>query len=453
MQSESTAASVEETMKSEGRGSSSLHDEEGHHWESANAKSFDTAPSSSLSTSSLTTHQSLSDFSDQLRSWRHDDEHGLQTLSPTPEVIDERVDNLSDVTLRSNRKVAIQDLSWEEAENLDLVEQQHAILRQIQLDHEATRKPESRRLSDAAVVVTVQKAPPSQFKRHDDEPPLTPYASFSSCITSRVASATSTSSSQEGRSFRSMSNVPSPTKRRSAECQGLVSSSHEEMILEEEKWLDHFNDPSSIKEQHEIMQQIEDDKRRAQLLNAPSTSPARNEVNSKPTSSSDMLTLENCKIEREPHFVTESLTTSASSRREESSLETNWSTSVVDLQSNKSKPVGGNHQSIGGLKLSSSEGITTSTYGRRKLHVFGKKKTINAIAEGTALLVQCPGCRTVLQVSSGAKLVYCTVCSGVSPIELVHNDSHDKVIAAAVQDAELDLSYQRGLEKQRHRPR
>jgi LSD1 subclass zinc finger protein len=444
MQSELTVASAEETMKSKGRGSSSLPDES-HHWESANTKSFDTAPSSSLSTSSVTTHQSLSDFSDPLRSWRHDDEQGLQALSPTPEVIDERVDHLSDVALRSNRKVAIQDLRWDEAEDLDLVQQQHAILRQIQLDHEANLKPESRRSSDASVVVPVKKAPSGQFERREDEQPFHPSVSFSSCVPSLVASAaTTTTSYQDGRSFRSMSNVSSPTKRRSAECQRSVSSSHENKILEEEKWLDHFKDPSAIKEQHDILKQIEDDKRRARLLNAPSRSPGRNEGNSRPTSSSGMLTLENSKIERGPQFVTSRLAASASPRHEGSVAE--------ELRCNKSKPVGGN-QSIGGLKLSSLEGGTTSIYGRRKLHVLGKKKTVEAIAEGTALLVQCPSCRTVLQVSSGAKLVFCTVCSGVSPIELVHNDSHDTVIAAAVQEAELDLSYQRGLEKQQHRPR
>jgi LSD1 subclass zinc finger protein len=451
MQSESTAASVgEDATSSKARGASSLQDEI-HNWESTNAKSFDTAPSSSLSSSSVTTHQSLSDFSEQLRCWRQDEEQGLQALSPTPEVIDEPAENLSDCSLRKHKNVALQDFSWDGAEDLDLVKQQLAILRQIQLDHhEATLKAESRdRSTPDAAAVDVKKAPHSHFKRHDDETPLASNASFSTCVTSSLASATTSS---QGRSFRSTSNASSPTKRRSAECHESVLSSHEDKILEEGKWLDHFNDPSAIREQHEIMQQIEDDKHRARLLNAPSrTTPARNEGNSRPTSSSlGIFTLENSKIERGPHFANRPAASAFG--REGSSLEANWPPSADQLQPNKTNPVGGN-QTIGGLKLSNSEGGTTCTYGRRKLHVLGKTKTVNAIAEGTALLVQCPGCRTVLQVSSGAKLVYCTVCSGVSPIELVHNDHHDQAIAAAVQDAERDLSYQQGLEKQRRRPR
>lgn len=47
----------------------------------------------------------------------------------------------------------------------------------------------------------------------------------------------------------------------------------------------------------------------------------------------------------------------------------------------------------------------------------GKEKTQAAIANGTAILVQCVPCQSWVQVTDTATLMYCPVCTVVSPVE------------------------------------
>eukprot|EP00540_Astrosyne_radiata_P023304 CAMPEP_0116852432 /NCGR_PEP_ID=MMETSP0418-20121206/17287_1 /TAXON_ID=1158023 /ORGANISM="Astrosyne radiata, Strain 13vi08-1A" /LENGTH=307 /DNA_ID=CAMNT_0004484589 /DNA_START=193 /DNA_END=1116 /DNA_ORIENTATION=- len=70
-----------------------------------------------------------------------------------------------------------------------------------------------------------------------------------------------------------------------------------------------------------------------------------------------------------------------------------------------------------------SEDTTVNLNDGRKVRVRGIKHTWKDIARGETTLVNCPGCRAVLQVGAKAKLLYCTQCGEVSPIE---SPKHDK---------------------------
>jgi LSD1 subclass zinc finger protein len=103
-----------------------------------------------------------------------------------------------------------------------------------------------------------------------------------------------------------------------------------------------------------------------------------------------------------------------------------------------------------GVKLqdTASDSVTTLSNGK-KLRLRGTKHTLKAISKGTAILVSCAGCQTLLQVPSSCTAVYCYVCDAVTPMDLARSisDSHsqqsDSEIAIALQQQELDLALSR----------
>ena len=90
----------------------------------------------------------------------------------------------------------------------------------------------------------------------------------------------------------------------------------------------------------------------------------------------------------------------------------------------------------------------------RTLRVRGTNHTWKSIANGQATLVQCPMCRTILQVGSNAKLLYCTNCHVVSLIQkdstqlqvAVAND--DEKIARVLQKQEVNVAVCKQMAKQ-----
>jgi hypothetical protein len=110
--------------------------------------------------------------------------------------------------------------------------------------------------------------------------------------------------------------------------------------------------------------------------------------------------------------------------------------------------------------LSSEETVPTHlddkvvNYGNgKKVRVKGTKHAWKAVADGKAMLVQCPQCSCVLQVGSTAKLLYCTPCQHVSRIETCQlnptaiSDQDHHQIARIVQEQEMNVAHARKLAK------
>jgi len=80
------------------------------------------------------------------------------------------------------------------------------------------------------------------------------------------------------------------------------------------------------------------------------------------------------------------------------------------------------------------------------VRVKGSRHAYDAIAHGSAVIVQCSGCYAVLQVPSNAKNVFCTVCNHVTPMDLALNVSsqrlnvQDSDIARKIQIQEIDAA-------------
>lgn len=130
-----------------------------------------------------------------------------------------------------------------------------------------------------------------------------------------------------------------------------------------------------------------------------------------------------------------------------------------------------NQELVKGSKLSSTfllrhyhqTGDKVVKVGQRKLRVKGTKNTFDAIAHGKAIILQCPACTTILQVSETAKLLYCSICQNVTPVHLakdqslvdpsqtsasaqvVSTSSLDSQIARTLQEQEMDIACARKL--------
>jgi LSD1 subclass zinc finger protein len=144
-------------------------------------------------------------------------------------------------------------------------------------------------------------------------------------------------------------------------------------------------------------------------------------------------------------------------------------------------------KAFGGRSEKSFEALTTARSLRHPVvddHVFkigkhkslrlqGTRKAYDAISNGTAMIVQCATCRTILQVAASAKLLYCSLCENVTPVRLAkelpvldpqyrhqhhhhhHNrdgggddDSHlDARLSRIIQQQEEDVAYARKLAK------
>lgn len=80
---------------------------------------------------------------------------------------------------------------------------------------------------------------------------------------------------------------------------------------------------------------------------------------------------------------------------------------------------------------SSSEGATTVDIGGgQHVNIHGQEKTQESIREGTAVLVECLNCNNWMQVAENATLMFCPICSVVSPV--VKGD-HDMQVAHLTQ--------------------
>ena len=101
--------------------------------------------------------------------------------------------------------------------------------------------------------------------------------------------------------------------------------------------------------------------------------------------------------------------------------------------------------------------LTTPT---TKVQVKGTSHAYRAIAEGTSILVKCVFCESILQIGPTAKLLYCTNCSEVTPIEMAKEAAAnltggggddgqllDGRIAQGMQQNETDLAQARKLAK------
>jgi hypothetical protein len=100
----------------------------------------------------------------------------------------------------------------------------------------------------------------------------------------------------------------------------------------------------------------------------------------------------------------------------------------------------------------SRENDIVTKIGKQRLRIKGTSHTYTAIANGSATLVQCMSCKAILQVGASAKLLYCTNCQQVTPIEVARYNhsaqpSVDQQIARTVQQQELDVACARKLSK------
>jgi hypothetical protein len=108
--------------------------------------------------------------------------------------------------------------------------------------------------------------------------------------------------------------------------------------------------------------------------------------------------------------------------------------------------------------IASSQDHVTRLGNGKNLRVKGTKHAYMSISRGTAIIVTCPCCQTVLQVDASTKLLYCTRCEHVSPIELAtspknHGDKgglYDYQIAGSVQQQEIEVACARKMSKMQH---
>lgn len=122
---------------------------------------------------------------------------------------------------------------------------------------------------------------------------------------------------------------------------------------------------------------------------------------------------------------------------------------TIPNKSSKTIPAGNNKG------IASSQDRVTRLINGKRLRVKGTQHTCMSIARGTAIIVTCPCCQTVLQVDASTKLLYCTCCQHVSPIELATSPTnhgnkvglYDNQIAVSIQRQEIDVACTRKLSK------
>ena len=123
------------------------------------------------------------------------------------------------------------------------------------------------------------------------------------------------------------------------------------------------------------------------------------------------------------------------------------SASLIPEQGMDSKAEGKEHL----YTIQCEQDVLVELYQGKMVQVRGTNNTWKNIAKGTATLVQCPVCFTILQVGSSAKLLFCTMCQAVSPIgvnvEAAADDRADSLIAAVVQQQEIDVAFAKEMAK------
>lgn len=406
--------------------------------------SFETSPNS-VSSSSATSSQSSTGYAGlHLRRSRSEQQDDIAN----PYAPETRIEDDQDSSIGLSQ---IAELPWDimlqTPESRDLILQQHAIMRQIRND-QGKQRPAS-------------KAGPKESS-HDVN------SKGDSTEDDAVTSLTSQPSSQHLQFCReSLASSSASSREKSAsECQD--SSSHRMASSSSKAELDSIDctDPAVIAEQHRIMKQIEEERLRSRISCESSSIHGRAEGSK--GSSSKVATWDGSRLpepsgspveayhgfQRRAHANPRS--TDALSSSKQTSFASTKNPSASNTASLKAHGIE-MHQ----LRPRRSKSSKTSKpdddkscvlYGRRKLLVRNNRSTLAAIALGKAILVQCPGCQTVLQVDSSAQLLYCTVCDGVSPIERTFRSDHDYTIARAVQDEELHLALKRQFDQKKKPP-
>lgn len=72
---------------------------------------------------------------------------------------------------------------------------------------------------------------------------------------------------------------------------------------------------------------------------------------------------------------------------------------------------------IAGAADGSSSNRTVALGGNQEVALHGQERTQKAIADGTAILVECVNCSNWMQVTDNASLMFCPVCQVVSPVD------------------------------------
>jgi hypothetical protein len=104
--------------------------------------------------------------------------------------------------------------------------------------------------------------------------------------------------------------------------------------------------------------------------------------------------------------------------------------------------------------IASSQDRVTRIDNGKKLRIKGTQHAYMSIAKGTAIIVTCPCCQTVLQVDASTKLLFCTRCQHVSELAPSPKNYHDNnaciddyQIAGSVQQQEIDVACAQRMSK------
>lgn len=74
------------------------------------------------------------------------------------------------------------------------------------------------------------------------------------------------------------------------------------------------------------------------------------------------------------------------------------------------------------------------------LRLVGTEKTMSAIADGTAVVVQCLSCQNLLQVTQAAKLMFCPFCQVVCPVQEIEDGDGDQGVVSDEMPSDLELA-------------
>lgn len=84
----------------------------------------------------------------------------------------------------------------------------------------------------------------------------------------------------------------------------------------------------------------------------------------------------------------------------------------------------------------------------KKAYIHDQTRTRNAIADGTAILVQCVSCQSWMQVADGTTLMFCPSCQSVSPVikqDLIHTKEEALQL---MRDRDIAMDLQHGRDSQ-----
>jgi hypothetical protein len=104
--------------------------------------------------------------------------------------------------------------------------------------------------------------------------------------------------------------------------------------------------------------------------------------------------------------------------------------------------------------IASSQDRVTRLNDGRKLRIKGTQHAYLSIERGTAIIVTCPCCQTVLQVDASAKLILLLNIFHLTNLQRHPEENnaalHDYQIAGSVQQQEVDVACARKMAKMQH---